>query len=94
MRLVLVLQEVLRTGTLRVVAMLNTAFKGEPFAKIAVSLARQSCKPERLFVDNTAVVAGARHLCATTDESEVSVERSASRRKLGKRGKMDYVFEE
>ncbi len=66
---VLALLEVLPTGTLRVLAMLDTAFKGEPFTTSAVNLARQHSKPERLFVDYTAASAGGRHHCETKHES-------------------------
>ncbi|MCP4243277.1 MAG: hypothetical protein GY772_22195, partial [bacterium] len=69
MRAVLLLQEVLPTGTLRVLAMLDTACKGEPFTMSSVNLARQNCKPERLFVDCTAAIAGRRHHCETKHES-------------------------
>ncbi len=66
---VLVLQEVFPTGTLCVLAMLDTAFKGEPFTTSAVNLVRQNCKPERLFVDCTAAIAGGRYHCETKHES-------------------------
>ncbi len=65
----LVLQEVFPTGTLWVLAMLDTAFKGEPFTTSAVNLARQNCKPERLFVDCTAAIAGGRYHCEPKHEN-------------------------
>ncbi|MCP4239316.1 MAG: hypothetical protein GY772_02030, partial [bacterium] len=56
-------------GPVLVLAMLDTAFKGEPFATSAIHLARQNCKSERLFVDYTAAIAGGRHPCESKHES-------------------------
>ncbi len=50
-------------------AMLDTAFKDEPFRTTAVNQARQNCKPERLFVDCTVAIAGGRRHCETKHES-------------------------
>ncbi len=50
-------------------AMLDTAFKNEPFTTTAVNRAKQNSKPERLFVDCTVAIAGGRHHCETKHES-------------------------
>ncbi len=55
---VLALQEVLPTGTLRVLTMLDAAFKSEPTTSSALNLTRQNCKSEHLFVDFAAATAG------------------------------------
>ncbi len=54
---------------LRVLAMLDMAFKGEPLTTSAINLTRQNCKRERLFVDSTAAIAGGRHHCETKHAS-------------------------
>ncbi len=48
---------------------MHMTFKGEPFTTSAINLARQNCKPERVFVDCTATTAGGRHHCEMKHES-------------------------